>query len=76
MAKRCRQCKVLFKPFNSLAAVCSTQCAILFANSGEGKALVQKVKKAETRQRKKEFYKNDQSHWTKKLDTAFNAFFG
>lgn len=75
MAKRCRNCKTLFKPtVSSLQVVCSPRCAIAYANTKPAKQHVVKAKKQETRAARKAFLDNDRKHQTKEAQRECNKF--
>lgn len=66
--KRCKECQTQFTPFNSLAVVCSTKCAIEYARKDAAKsqrkidrinAKAEKERKAKERQQKADFRKAD-----------------
>jgi hypothetical protein len=74
--KRCKSCKELFKPANSLILVCGMACALDY-----GKAVV-KVRKTKaikeynevTRKMKREANDKDKSFWMKKAQQKFNEY--
>lgn len=67
--KKCKSCGVMFKPFSSLAKVCSMSCSLDYV--GSQKAV--KAKKAHVAQ-KKDFLANDKSFQRAKCQKAFNEF--
>lgn len=67
--KKCKSCGVMFKPFSSLAKVCSMSCSLDYV--GSQKAV--KAKKAHVAQ-KKDFLANDKSFQRAKAQKAFNEF--
>lgn len=72
MAKKCRQCKTLFSPVNSLEAVCGFDCAVLFAKTPKGEDYRVKAVKRENRERKAAL-KKPMEH-KKEAQKAFNKF--
>jgi len=71
--KKCRWCRELFNPANSMQVVCDYKCAIKLAESTREKREA-KAYKAYTRVMKKAIKDKDRAHWIKKAQTAFNAF--
>jgi len=67
--KKCKSCGVMFKPFSSLAKVCSMACSLDFVDTQ--KAV--KVKQEHVKQ-KKTFLDNDKSFQRAKAQRAFNEF--
>jgi len=67
--KKCKSCGVTFKPFSSLAKVCSMACSLDYVDSQ--KAV--KAKKEHVAQ-KKDFLANDKSFQRAKAQKAFNEF--
>ena len=67
--KKCKSCGVMFKPFSSLAKVCSMACALDYVDSQ--KAV--KAKKEHVAQ-KKDFLAGDKSFQRAKAQKAFNEF--
>lgn len=67
--KKCKSCGVMFKPFSSLALVCSMSCSLDYVDSQ--KAV--KAKKAHAVQ-KKDFLANDKSFQKAKAQKAVNKF--
>lgn len=73
MARRCRECKSLFKPtYNTIQPTCSIKCAIAWGKTEPSKVYAKKVSKAETRTMKKVFKEKDKSWWIKKAQVVFN----
>ena len=70
--KRCKVCRKLFDPYNSLETVCSPKCAIAFIKTGQGKKFVEKARRAETREIKKKL--KTKSDLANEAQQAFNAF--
>lgn len=74
--KKCKGCGELFSPWNSLAKVCSTPCALTFAENAT------KVKRDKehrefnktTRAMKKAANDSDKSFWAKKAQSKFNQY--
>ena len=67
--KKCKSCGVMFKPFSSLALVCSMACSLDYVDSQ--KAV--KAKKEHVAQ-KRDFLANDKSFQRAKAQKAFNEF--
>jgi hypothetical protein len=67
--KKCKSCGVTFKPFSSLARVCSMACSLDYVDSQ--KAV--KAKKAHVAQ-KRDFLANDKTFQRAKCQKAFNEF--
>ena len=69
--KKCKTCGVMFTPYKSTQKVCSTKCAIEYANT-EAKKQAKKKARAE----RKEFYQKSMtlSDWKKKVQTVFNKY--
>lgn len=70
--KKCRQCLALFMPRNSMEAVCSVRCAILFAKTTKGEVHSIKAFKQETRALREKIKTKGQ--WMKEAQTAFNKY--
>lgn len=67
--RKCRQCKELYTPSNSLVKVCGMACALDY-----GKSIV-KIKKAKDEiKQKRDFLANDKSFQRAKAQKAFNEF--
>jgi len=71
--KKCRWCRELFYPANSMQVVCDYKCAIKMAESTREKREA-KAYKADTRVMKKAIKDKDRAYWIKKAQTAFNAY--
>ncbi len=67
--KKCKSCGVMFKPFSSLAKVCSMACSLDFVD----KQKAVKVKREHVKQ-KRAFLDNDKSFQRAKAQKAFNEF--
>ena len=67
--KKCRQCRELFEPRNTLQIVCKIACANAYAIANREKA-----HKTETRAMKKARDDLDRSLWIKKAQAACNAY--
>ena len=67
--KKCKSCGVMFKPFSSLAKVCSMACSLDYID----KQKAVKVKQEHIKQ-KKTFLANDKSFQRAKAQKAFNEF--
>jgi len=67
MTRKCKVCKEPFKPFNSLAKVCSPRCALKLVRLNNEKAL-----KKDTRERKKKL--KTKSQWAKEAQQAINTY--
>lgn len=67
--KKCKSCGVMFKPFSSLAKVCSMACSLDFVDSQKSV----KAKKDHLSQ-KREFLANDKSFQRAKAQKAFNEY--
>lgn len=67
--KKCKSCGVMFKPFSSLALVCSMACSLDYVDSQKAA----KAKKAHVEQ-KKDFLANDKPFQRAKAQKAFNEF--
>lgn len=72
MAKRCRNCRKTYTPFNSLDVVCSQRCAIEFARSDKGKKHHTKAIKRDTKERLEKI--KSRSDHIKDAQKAFNAY--
>jgi hypothetical protein len=74
--KKCKACKQLFQPFNSLAKACGVECSLVLARSEKAKkvAAAEKAEKAEVRKAKKQFKENDTKHLKALAQKTFNAF--
>lgn len=74
--KKCKQCKSLFTPFNSMQKVCGAKCAQAFAVSErekkEAKAKNDEVKRV--RQKLKQLSMKDRPKALRSAREAFNAF--
>lgn len=67
--KRCKQCKLPFRPFNTLQQVCGPVCAIAQAKEKQAKEY-----KQETNRLKREYYDNDIKHWKTKAQRECNRY--
>ena len=67
--KKCKSCGIMFKPFSSLAKVCSMACSLDFVDSQKAA----KAKKKHVAQ-KRDFLANDKSFQRAKCQKAFNEF--
>ena len=67
--KKCKWCKSLFTPKNTMQKTCSVHCAYAYA-----KGQREKSEAKENRKRKKELNKNDKSWMRARAQTAFNAY--
>lgn len=67
--KKCKQCKELFTPINSLMHVCGFACALDY-----GKSIVSDQKSKEEIKQKRDFLANDKSFQRAKAQKAFNEF--
>lgn len=69
--KKCKCCGILFTPYKTTQKVCSTKCAIDYANT-QMKIQAKKIARAE----KKEWNKKNMtlSDWKKKVQTVFNKY--
>ncbi len=65
--KPCKVCKTQFKPFSSLAKVCSPHCALKLVRLDNEKAI-----KRDTRERKKKL--KNKSDYTKEAQSDFNRY--
>jgi len=65
--RKCKVCKEPFKPFNSLAKVCSPHCALKLVRLNNEKAI-----KKDMRERKKKL--KTKSQWAKEAQTIFNQY--
>jgi hypothetical protein len=67
--KKCKSCGELFKPFSSLAKVCSMACSLDFVGKEK-----QKLSDKAHREKKKTFLENDKSFQRSKAQKAFNEY--
>jgi len=67
--KKCKSCGIVFKPFSSLARVCSMACSLDFVDKQKSV----KVKQEHVKQ-KRAFLDNDKSFQRAKAQKAFNEF--
>lgn len=67
--KKCKSCGAMFKPFSSLAKVCSMACSLDYIGTTKQQAEA----KANAR-RRREFMANDSGHQKKRAQKAFNEF--
>ena len=69
--KKCKCCNVFFTPYKTTQKVCSTKCAIEYANNK-----IKSEAKKRARAERKEYYENNMtlSDWKKKVQTVFNKF--
>lgn len=65
--KKCKSCGSMFKPFSSLAKVCSMACSLDYIGAEKQKAEAKKSK-----QKKKEFYQKDIRWQHKQCQPVFN----
>jgi hypothetical protein len=72
MAKRCRCCRNLFEPYNSLQIACSPLCAIAVSKTKAGKQHREKATRADTRQRKEAL--KTAGDYIKEAQLAFNRY--
>ena len=74
--KKCKACKKLFQPFNSMAKACGLDCALVLARAGRAKmeASAEKAEKEEARKAKKEFMENDGKRLKALAQKTFNAY--
>jgi hypothetical protein len=74
--KKCKACKQLFQPFNSMAKVCGIECALVLARAKRAKreASAEKAEKAEARKAKMAFMENDTKRLKALAQKTFNAF--
>lgn len=76
--KRCRQCKELFTPWNSLHVCCVGRCAIAYTKHKQETHITreikasEKIKRAEIRKRKEKL--KSRSDWLRDAQTVFNKF--
>lgn len=70
--KRCKNCRELFSPFNSLAQVCSPVCSMAWADTKAGKGHVRKAKKRDHTQRKQAL--KPLGAWKADVQKVFNKF--
>lgn len=76
MEPKCKACKKLFQPFNSMTKACSLDCALILARARRAKmeAAAEKAEKAEARKAKKEFMENDTKRLKALAQKTFNAY--
>ncbi len=76
--KKCKSCGEPFKPFSSLAKVCSMACSLDYIGKEKKKTEIKKQKEfdKETSERKAAFKANDLSHQKKLCQSVFNKFGG
>jgi len=69
--KKCKCCGVLFTPFNTTQKVCSTICAISYANY-QIRSQAKKIARAE----RKDYYQRNMtlSDWKRKVQIVFNRY--
>jgi len=67
--KKCRWCKELFIPAQSMQVVCTPRCALAYSLKKKAKAF-----KADTAVMKKAIKDKDRAYWIKKSQIAFNAY--
>lgn len=81
--KRCKECQTPFTPFNSMAVVCSTKCAIEYARKDAVKAQrkidrinakAEKERKAKERKEKRDFDNKDMKKLPKKAEHYCNKY--
>lgn len=74
--KKCRVCKVMFQPMNSLQVVCDYKCAIAYTQIKQDKQINRDkvIARKKRIKRKKDFYENDRSHQLKLAQRVFNKF--
>lgn len=74
--KKCRACKQLFQPFNSMAKACGVECSLVLAREEKAKKLAaaEKAEKAEVRKAKKDFKDNDLKKLPGKAQKVFNTY--
>lgn len=65
--KKCKECRKLFTPFNTMAKVCSPRCALALVNKENERKF-----NAETRMLKAKIKTKGQ--WLKEAQAAFNAY--
>ena len=70
--RRCKECGELFTPFSSLSQVCSTACAVAFAQKDKGKVFAAKSRRRENAKAKKNL--KTQAQWAKEAQAAFNKY--
>lgn len=76
--KRCRQCKELFTPWNSLHVCCTPSCAIDYTQEKREQQLrrdierAEKVDRKERRERKQAL--KSRSDWLREAQTVFNRY--
>jgi hypothetical protein len=66
--KKCRWCKELFIPAQSMQVVCTPRCALAYSLKKKAKAF-----KADTAVMKKAIKDKDRAYWQKRAQTVFNA---
>lgn len=67
--KKCKSCGEPFKPFSSLAKVCSMACSLDYIGTEK-----QKAESKANAKRRRDFLANDSSHQKKRAQKAFNEF--
>lgn len=74
--KKCKSCGVMFKPFSSLAKVCSMACSLDYVDSQKAVKAKKAVKEFDktTRAMKKAANDVDKAFWQKKAQAKFNEF--
>jgi len=72
--KKCKSCGAMFKPFSSLAKVCSMSCSLDYIGREKKKTEIKKQKEfdKETRERKAAFKANDLAYQKKLCQSVFN----
>jgi len=72
--KKCKSCKAMFKPFSSLAKVCSMACSLDYIGTEKQKAEAKKARDfdRETKERRAKFKAGDLSHQKKLCQDVFN----
>lgn len=67
--KKCKSCGAMFKPFSSLAKVCSMACSLDYIATTK-----QQAEAKANAKRRRDFMANDASHQKKRAQKAFNEF--
>lgn len=67
--KKCKSCGAMFKPFSSLAKVCSMACSLDYVGTTK-----QKAEAKLNARRRRDFMANDSSHQKKRAQKAFNEY--